>query len=61
MRSHSDEVKSLARVRAMVVPPVAIPRVEWAEAAARHAKMKHAGLIDEPTPTRFDEAEWEWK
>lgn len=36
------------------------PRQGWAEAAAELAARGEDGLLDVPTPTRFDEEEWQW-
>lgn len=36
------------------------PRQGWAEAAAELAERAEDGLLDAPTPTRFDEEEWNW-
>ena len=55
-----DEVEIRARAGAVVITPRTRPRAGWAEAVARLAKMKDAQLLDAPTPTRFDEEEWEW-
>jgi hypothetical protein len=33
----------------------------WAELALFMAKRRHDDLLDEPTATRFDRQEWEWK
>ena len=37
------------------------PRAGWAEAARELEDRGHAGLLDDPVPTVFDESEWEWK
>lgn len=57
----TDEVEIRARAGAVVITPVVKPRAGWAAAAARLAKTTQAGLLDEPSPTRFDEEEWDWK
>jgi antitoxin MazE len=36
------------------------PRNGWADAAALAKERGDHTLIDEPVPTRFDEADWEW-
>lgn len=40
----------------------AAPRVRqgWAEAAQEMARQGDDALLDPPTPTEFDEDEWEW-
>lgn len=35
-------------------------RAGWADAAARLAMEPSQGLLDDPSPTRFDEADWQW-
>lgn len=56
----TDEVEIRVRAGAVVITPRTRPRAGWAEAAARLAKTKEAQLLDEATPTRFDEEEWKW-
>lgn len=56
----TDEVEIRVRAGAVVITPRTRPRAGWAEAAARLANTRDARLLDEPTPTHFDEAEWEW-
>ena len=36
------------------------PRAGWAEAFRAMAEAGDDKLLDEPTPTKFDEEEWEW-
>ena len=38
-----------------------VPRMGWAHAARAMAKQKDDRLLDEPTATRFDGPEWEWR
>ncbi len=52
-----DEVEVQVQDGAILITPVREPRTGWAEAAA---SMTEGGLLDPQTPTRFDEAEWEW-
>ncbi|MDE2981502.1 MAG: AbrB/MazE/SpoVT family DNA-binding domain-containing protein [Gemmatimonadota bacterium] len=35
------------------------PKAGWAEAARQLAGRYEGGLLDDPTPTGFDESEWE--
>jgi antitoxin MazE len=56
-----DAVEIRARAGAVVITPLVSPRAGWAAAAARLAGNRQSGLIDEPTPTQFDDDEWEWK
>lgn len=37
------------------------PRPGWAEAARELVSRGEGGLLDDPTPTVFDESEWEWE
>ena len=53
----SGEVDIHAEPGRIVVTPVESLRKGWAEAAA---DFPQEGLLDEPTPTRFDEQEWDW-
>ena len=57
----TDEVEIRARAGAVVITPIESPRAGWAEAARRLREVTDGGLLDAPTPTRFDDQEWEWK
>lgn len=55
-----EEVELTVEDSRIVIAPAARPRHSWAEAfAAMHAAGEDS-LLDEPTPTRFDQEEWEW-
>lgn len=55
-----EEVELRVREGAIVIARSALPRSGWAE-AARQLRQRHEDLLlDPPTPTRFDEKEWEW-
>ena len=41
----------------ITVRPLQSPRKGWAEAVIAEPSE---GLLDDPTPTEFDEHEWEW-
>ncbi len=57
----SDEVELRVRDGAVVITGASHPRSGWAEAARQmHARGDDA-LLDEPTPTRFDDEAWQWK
>ena len=56
----SDEVVLRVRDGAIVIQPAQAPRAGWAEAAEDLREQGGARLLDEPTPTRFDEEDWEW-
>ncbi|MBI4700332.1 MAG: AbrB/MazE/SpoVT family DNA-binding domain-containing protein [Deltaproteobacteria bacterium] len=55
-----DDVELELRGNTIVILAQKTPRSGWAEAA----RMAHAEdadrLLDAPTPTHFDEAEWRW-
>jgi antitoxin MazE len=55
-----EEVELRVEAGAIRIESVAAPRAGWAEAAASLAALEGEGLLDAPTPTRFDEEEWEW-
>ncbi len=56
-----DEVELRADEDALVIVPVRKARANWANAAKLLHERREDGMIDEPTPTRFDEVEWEWQ
>ena len=55
-----DEVDLRLREGAIVITPARAPRSDWAEAARVLRGCEDDRLLDPPTPTRFDEGEWEW-
>lgn len=55
-----DEVEIHAEPGRIVIESAARPRAGWAEAAREMAAEGDDGLIDAPTPTRFDTEEWTW-
>ncbi len=55
-----EEVELRVEAGAIRIEAISAPRSGWAEAAESLAALEGVGLLDEPTPTRFDEAEWEW-
>ena len=56
----ADEVELQVREGAVVIRPLHAPRSGWEEAAKALRGSLEDGLLDAPTPTRFDEDEWEW-
>ena len=56
----SDEVELQVRDGAVVIRSLRAPRSGWAEAARALRGSGADVLLDPPTPTRFDEEEWEW-
>ena len=55
-----DEVELHVRDGAITIAPISEPRTGWADAARSLSDRGEDVLLDEPTPTRFDEEEWEW-
>lgn len=55
-----DEVELRVEAGAIHIEAVSAPRTGWAVAAEHLALAEGAGLLDAPTPTRFDRDEWEW-
>ena len=57
----ADEVEIRVRDGSVVIRAAVRPRAGWAEAARRARERGDDGLLDQPTPTRFDREAWEWK
>ena len=45
----------------IIIVPVEATRAGWADAALLIRERGEDGLLDPPTPTRFDETEWDWE
>lgn len=56
-----EEVELRAEPGRLVVEGVRGARAGWADAAKRMRARSDDRLLDEPTPTRFDLEEWEWR
>ena len=56
-----DEVELHAEPGRLIVEPVRQARKGWAAAAQRMRARSDDRLFDEPTATRFDSEEWEWR
>ena len=56
-----DEVELHAERGRLVVQGARRPRTGWAQAARAMAEARYDGLLDAPSPTRFDREEWEWR
>jgi antitoxin MazE len=56
----ADEVELRVREGAIIISPANGPRQGWAEAAQQLGEHNEDGLVDGPTPTRFDDEEWQW-
>ena len=55
----TDEVELHIRDGAIVIERASTPRVGWAEATKEMHERDEDLLLDAPTPTQFDEKEWE--
>ena len=56
-----DEVELHAEPGRIVVQGTRRPRTGWAGAARAMSEAGQDVLLDEPTATRFDREEWEWR
>lgn len=56
----TDEVEVRVREGAIIIAPSMAPRSGWAEAAKRLCERDEDRLLSPPTPTHFDEQEWQW-
>ena len=45
----------------IVIEGATARRENWGAAAAKLRERGEDGLLDEPTPTAFDESEWTWE
>jgi len=57
----AEDVELHAEPGRIVIEAVRQPRAGWAEAARRMAERGDDRPLDAPTPTRFDDEEWEWR
>ena len=55
-----EEVTLEVQEGRLVISPAERPRGGWAAAAQALSGQGEEPLLDAPTPTRFDEREWEW-
>jgi len=56
-----DEVELHAEPGRIIVQATRRPRAGWAKAAQAMREGGHDVLLDEPTVTRFDRQDWQWK
>ncbi|PYM17656.1 MAG: AbrB/MazE/SpoVT family DNA-binding domain-containing protein [Candidatus Rokuibacteriota bacterium] len=56
-----DDVELHAEPGRLVVQGTRRPRTGWAEAARAMSAAGDDGMLDDPTATRFDREEWEWR
>ncbi|MGH7562030.1 MAG: AbrB/MazE/SpoVT family DNA-binding domain-containing protein [Gemmatimonadales bacterium] len=55
-----EEVELHVQEGAIVIKAAGRARAGWAEAARQLVGEGEGGLLDEPTPTKFDETDWHW-
>ena len=55
-----EEVELQAQPGRLIVRAARRPRAGWARAAQIMRERNDDQLLDEPTPTRFDEEDWTW-
>ncbi len=55
-----DQVELTVEQGRLVIEPLRQVRDGWAEAAPAMASSGEDRLLDEETPTEFDETSWEW-
>jgi antitoxin MazE len=55
-----EEIELEVRDGEIVIGRAGRPRQGWTEAAQALAGRGEDELLDQPTPTRFDQEEWEW-
>ena len=56
-----EEVELHAEPGRLVVRAARRPRAGWTDLARAMRRRNDDQLLDEPTTTRFDEGEWEWR
>lgn len=55
-----EDVELQAHPGRLIVRAARRPRAGWAEAARVMRERRDDQLLDDPTPTRFDEVDWAW-
>ena len=55
------EVNLRATESGILIETPRAPRTGWAEAAQELRQRNEHRLLDDPTPTDFDESEWQWQ
>jgi antitoxin MazE len=57
----TDEVELDVEPGRIVIRRGSRPRAGWAAAARKMRERGEDRLLDQPTPTQFDEKEWKWE
>jgi antitoxin MazE len=55
-----EEVELQAQPGRLIVRAARRPRAGWADAARAMHERAQDGLLDESTPTQFEQEEWTW-
>jgi antitoxin MazE len=56
----TEEVELQVRGNTIIIAARKAPRSGWAEAAQQLRAADGDRMLDTPTPTHFDEVEWQW-
>ena len=56
----TEEVELEVRGNTVIIAAQKAPRAGWSDAARQLSARDGDRLLDAPTPTHFDEAEWRW-
>ncbi len=56
-----EDVQLRVRDGAVIITSLIRPRSGWAEAARQIREQDQDKLLDEPTPTEFDQKGWRWR
>ncbi len=56
-----EEVELHAEPGRLIIQSARRPRAGWGEAARQMRARDEDRQLDAPTPTRFDQEEWEWR
>ena len=56
----TEEVELHVQDGSIIIARSLSRRYGWAEAAKKMIQNSDDDLIDQPTPTKFDETEWNW-
>lgn len=56
----TDDIQIEAQAGEIIIRSARAPRADWEAQFSRMAQRGDDRLLDKPTSTSFDEAEWEW-